>query len=120
MEDILVPIGICAIFFGCIYKLFELIVGRKERLMLIEKLRPEQLSNGRAGHLKFSTFYTTLRTGCLMLGIGLGIIAGYCFAPHTHSEESAIIYAASILIGGGIGLIAAFLVELIQNKKGEA
>ena len=56
MEDILVPIGVLAIIFGCIYKLFELFVGRKERIMLIEKLQPEQLSHGVAGHLKFSTY----------------------------------------------------------------
>ena len=112
MEDILVPIGVLAIIFGCIYKLFELFVGRKERIMLIEKLQPEQLSHGVAGHLKFSTYFTTLRTGCLLLGIGLGLIAGYCLDPHI-----SIIYAASILIGGGLGLIASFLVELKQNKK---
>ena len=82
MEDILVPIGVLAIIFGCIYKLFELFVGRKERIMLIEKLQPEQLSHGVAGHLKFSTYFTTLRTGCLLLGIGLGLITGYCLDPH--------------------------------------
>ena len=119
MEDILVPIGVLAIIFGCIYKLFELFVGRKERIMLIEKLQPEQLSHGVAGHLKFSTYFTTLRTGCLMLGIGLGLVAGYCIDPQTIYEVSSIIYAASVLIGGGLGLIAAFLTELKLNKKKE-
>ena len=123
MEDIfltvVLPLGIFAIVFGCIYKVFELIIGRKERTMLIEKLQPEQLSHGVAGHLKAPSFYTTLRTGCLVLGIGLGLIAGYCFDPHTSYEESSIIYAASTLIGGGIGLISAFLVELKLNKKKE-
>lgn len=119
MEDILVPIGVLAIIFGCVYKLFELFVGRKERIMLIEKLQPEQLSHGVAGHLKFSTYFTTLRTGRLMLGIGLGLVAGYCIDPQTSYESSSIIYAASVLIGGGLGLIAAFLTELKLNKKKE-
>lgn len=116
---VVLPLGIFAIVFGCIYKVFELIIGRKERTMLIEKLQPEQLSHGVAGHLQAPSFYTTLRSGCLMVGIGLGTLIGYCFDSYNSWEDSSIIYAASILICGGVGLISAFLVELKLNKKKE-
>ena len=131
MEELMVIANV-AIVFGVIYKLFELFVGRKERMMLIEKLPPEMLNKGTDGHLKLKAlgFSNALRYGCLFLGIGLGLITGYCIICNTlpeyfsnggrHANETAsIIYAASVLIGGGVGLIAAFLVELKLNKKKE-
>lgn len=62
-----------AIVFGVIYKLFELFVGRKERMMLIEKLPIEVLTDDSRKirdfpllNLKgtvFPTFSTSLRLG---------------------------------------------------------
>ena len=39
MEELMVVANV-AIIFGVVYKLFELFVGKKERMMLIEKLSP--------------------------------------------------------------------------------
>ena len=49
MEE-LMQVATVAIVFGVIYKLFELFVGRKERIMIIEKLgdklTPDTFKNG--------------------------------------------------------------------------
>ena len=130
MEELMVIANV-AIVFGVIYKLFELFVGRKERMMLIEKLPPEMLDKVKMKFpksLSFSGSFLALRAGCLLLGLGIGLISGYCivyntqsayFTNYSHhiSETVSLIYAASILIGGGLGLISAFLVELKLNKK---
>lgn len=44
MEELMIVANV-AIVFGVIYKLFELFVGRKERMMLIEKLPVETLTD---------------------------------------------------------------------------
>lgn len=44
MEQLMITVNV-AIVFGVIYKLFELFVGRKERMMLIEKLPIEALTD---------------------------------------------------------------------------
>ena len=44
MEQLMITVNV-AIVFGVIYKLFELFVGRKERMMLIEKLPIEVLTD---------------------------------------------------------------------------
>ena len=43
MEELMVVANV-AIIFGVVYKLFELFVGKKERMMLIEKLSSEVLA----------------------------------------------------------------------------
>lgn len=130
MEELMIVANV-AIVFGVFYKLFELYARRKERIMLIEKLPPEMLGGQSDGGLKFnpsSSLFTALRLGCLFLGVGLGLIAGYCIVCNTlpgyFSGEGynvcdtvSVIYGASVLIGGGIGLIAAFLIELKIGKK---
>ena len=49
MEELMIVANV-AIVFGVIYKLFELFAGRRERMMLIEKmgdkLTPETFKNG--------------------------------------------------------------------------
>lgn len=130
MEELMVVANV-AIVFGVFYKLFELYARRKERIMLIEKLPPEMLGGKMGDDLKVSlssSLFTALRLGCLFLGVGLGLIAGYCIVRNTLSEyfspggfrfndTASVIYGASVLIGGGIGLITAFLIELKIGKK---
>lgn len=45
MEELMIVANV-AIIFGVVYKLFELFVGKKERMMLIEKLSSEELMKG--------------------------------------------------------------------------
>jgi hypothetical protein len=79
MEFIYVPIVVAIITAG-IYGLFELIIRRKERLTIIEKigdkLDPSML-RGRMALPSYSNLprvsYGALKAGCLIAGIGLGL-----------------------------------------------
>ena len=70
-----------------------------------------------------SMSFSALKFGCLFMGIGLGLLVA--FAIHYNFQDfvdkewriESLIYGASVLIFGGIGLLIAFLVELNINKK---
>lgn len=118
-----------AVVFGTIYKLFELFVGRKERLMLIDKLSENSLTDGKFKGLNMSSSYSALRFGCLLLGLGFGILMGYIIVCNSLPdyfmndvnirvrETVSVIYGASTLLGGGIGMLAAFIIEVFISKK---
>ena len=135
LESIMVVL-VCAIFVVGFLKLFELFVCKKERLAIIEKmgdkLTPDMLQS------KFSIFstgnisFSALKGGCLLMGLGLGLLIGYLICSTTLQgyaeigtdyfnrnlrETSSIIYGACILLFGGLGLLTAFLVELKINKN---
>lgn len=117
-----------------IYKLFELFVGRKERLSIIEKLSENKLDASMLGN-KFNfpvtsspVSFSGLKLGSLLLGMGLGILVGYiiCAAtiPDYFSDHSwriddltSLIYGSSVLFFGGLALIIAFVVELKITRK---
>lgn len=122
MKELMVVANV-AIVFGMIYKIFELYVRRKERIMLIEKLG-ERL-NTDIRHIfptKFS--FGGLRLGCLMIGLGIGLLVGYSIVYETNpeyrgykiSETISLIYGASMLLGGGIGLLISYVIEVNQRK----
>ena len=88
MDFISAPLVVGMITLG-IYKFFELLVCRRERLNIIEKIDPGALvdylknvrlglplnspaSNSRSG---FSSW--ALRLGCLLAGLGLGLLVAY-------------------------------------------
>lgn len=121
-----------------IYKLFELFVGKKERLALIEKLgdKLDPSMGGEKFHLPagFSLFpasrmsFSSLKLGSLLFGMGIGLLIGYIICASTipdyysdHNwritEMSSLIYGASVLLFGGLSLIIAFVVELIIVRK---
>ena len=133
MNELMIVANV-AIIFGVIYKLFELFARRKERMMLIEKLEnlsaenlPDKLSMLTSG----SSSAGALRLGCLLLGVGLGLLVGYAIAynavpGYMQIGEAAwdminavsIIYGASTLLGGGLGLVVSYIIELkLQQKK---
>lgn len=127
-----------------IYKLFELFVGKKERLTMIEKLGdkldPSMLGNRLSLPLPVGTpfmssspiSFSALKFGCLLLGMGLGLLTGYIICATTvpdyfternwrMSELTSLIYGANVLLFGGLGLVVAFIVELkISQKNGSA
>lgn len=134
MDWIMIPLN-CLIVFGAIYKVVELFVRKRERLMLISKLT--EISNVDFKGIKFYSSgnkFTALRVGCLMLGVGLGFLIGFFLnfvITEGNYEEfcnwqyydkvGGIIYVACICIFGGIGLLVSYCterkVENSENKK---
>ena len=135
MDFIMVPV-VCGIFVLGFYKLFELFVCKKERLLIIEKMgekfTPEMLGNkinlSSVGNASFSA----LKFGCLFVGLGLGLLVAYLICTTTlegYAEMSSerfnwnlretisVIYGACVLLFGGVGLLASFLIELKISKK---
>lgn len=127
MNELMIVANV-AIVFGVIYKLFELFVGRKERMMIIEKLgdklTPDTFKNGifyRTGLFSFGG----LRMGCLMIGLGVGLLVGYGIISATQYsyfdgnrpyEVTSVVYGACVLLGGGTGLVISYLIEKKQRE----
>lgn len=132
MDWIMIPLN-CAIVFGCIYKVIELFVHKRERLMLISKIT--ELSNIDFKGINFYSSgnkFTALRVGWLMLGIGLGFLVGFFFNFVTadgkldkfyewqfYEKVGGIIYIACICVFGGIGLLISYLAERKAEKPEE-
>lgn len=126
MDWITAPL-ICAVVFGCIYKVVELFVHKRERLMLINKLT--EISNvDFKGISLYSSGnkFTGLRIGWLMLGVGCGFLFGFFInlmvtggqyaydfdkVWHYHRVVGGIVYVACICICGGIGLLLSYRAE---------
>ena len=123
---------IVAIIFGVIYKLFELYVKRKERIMLIERmsepLPPDAVKEKPFSDSQFplkTSFarFTSLRVGCLLTGLGVGLLAGffilYAIRDTTFIDGNALstVYGACVLLGGGISLLVSYMIEQKQLHK---
>ena len=132
LDFIMVPAIFGIVTLG-IYKLFELFVCKKERLLIIEKMGEKFTPDMLEHKINFSSVgkfsSTALKFGCLFMGLGLGLLIGYLICSTTLEgyaemesfnrsmrETVSIIYGACILLFGGIGLLTAFLVELKINK----
>ena len=134
LEAIMVP-AVCGMFIFGFLKLFELFVCKKERLLIIEKMGDKFTPDMLEHKINFSSVgkfsSTALKFGCLLMGLGLGLLIGYLICSTTLEgytnlgdmritynmrETVSIIYGGCILIFGGIGLLTAFLVELKINK----
>jgi len=123
---------IVAIVFIVIYRVFELFVRRNERITMIEKLG--KLSDGNV-KLNLPSFESSngnraLRISLLLIGIGIGLLVGYGFefgatggnlsafsGNWDFQNKMSVIYFASVAIFGGIGLLAAYLIEQKQKPK---
>ena len=126
LDFIMVPAIFGIVTLG-IYKLFELFVCKKERLLIIEKMgekfTPEMLEHkiNFSSIGKFSS--TALKFGCLFMGIGLGLLTAFIIHYNCYEffdKEWRIcttMYGACVLIFGGLGLLIAFLIELNINKN---
>ena len=136
MDFILVPLVVGIITLG-IYKLFELFVCKKERIIMIEKLGDKLSMGDISSKLSFNVNYSrsrftfsSLKGGCLMIGIGLGLLIAFfiCCAAFPNystgrdaawnvSQQASLVSGACVLFFGGIGLLSAFLIEMNIHKK---
>jgi hypothetical protein len=138
LQFITIPLVVGIITLG-IYKLFELFARRKERLLIIEKLGDKldssmiEIKHSLPLKLEGLQKFGTLKIACFLLGIGIGLLIGYFICLNTvvgfnyenmsrNADESVgVIYGASVLLFGGLGLLIAFLVEMkyLKNPKSE-
>ena len=134
MEFISIPLVVAIVTMG-IYKLFELIIRKKERLTIIEKMGekfdPSMIASQFSFEMKSfgGSAFNTLKIACLLLGVGLGLLVGFFIAINTigfyldndnnwqYNQTVSVIYGASVLLFGGLGLLVAFLIEMKNSKK---
>ena len=127
MDFIMVPLIVGIVCAG-IYGLFELFVRKKERLAIIEKIGDKLEPSAfdvKIGLPRLATnfSFSSLKTGCLLAGIGLGLLVGFIisvsltdFNLDGRRELISTVYGASVLLFGGIGLIIAFVIDLKLSK----
>ena len=128
MDWIMIPLNF-AIVFGGIYKVIELFVHKRERLILISKITELKNIDFKGISLYSSGGkYTALRIGWLLTGIGFGFLLGFCinmwatygdysfradedFVYRYSNRVGGIVYVASVCICGGIGLLMSYRAE---------
>jgi len=136
MDFITIPLVVGMITLG-IYKLFELFVRKAERLRIIEKVGEKFDASMIENRFSFPSFpsvkmgsFGALKAGCLIMGIGLGLLIGYVICANSMAyytsggdaswnlrELAAIVYGACTLLFGGLGLIIAFVIEIQLTKE---
>lgn len=129
LDGLFVTACIGIVVFG-IYKLFDLFVGKKERMMLIEKMSPEALQNARSWlYGRRPVTFMVLRLSLLLLGLGVGFMVGlhvmmnilpeYYMQVHDLNVRGigSLVYTSCALVGGGLGLLIAFLIEQLCKPK---
>ena len=97
MDFISIPLVVGIICYG-IYSLFELFVHKKERLMIIEKLSEKVDWTVLDGKLQLPSFaqkrvsFSALKIGCLMAGLGLGLLIGVGIVVRWSGTDPGICY----------------------------
>jgi len=129
MDFIAIPLIVWICVSG-VYGLFELFARRGERKAIIEKMGDKLDSSLLVGkfsmpNLSFKSF-SSLKIGCLMVGLGLGLLVGLFismifdnagFERWRLESLTGVAYCASVLLFGGIGLLVSFIIENKMNKK---
>ena len=134
MDFISIPLVVGIITYG-IFRLFDLFVRKKERLAIIEKIGekfdPSMVENKFSSPMASTgnSTFSTLKIACLLLGVGLGLLVGYfiCLGSiagyntmelrNNANEISGVVYGATVLLFGGLGLLVAFVIEMKYLKK---
>lgn len=138
MEFIVAPLIVWICVSG-VYNLFELFARRKERMAIIEKLSEksdvsflvEKLNRKNGLSNPVSTSFNSLKIGCLLVGLGLGLLVGLIITTnlvhngynmHDHQEREIFggAYGASVLLFGGLGLLISFLIEIKLKNNNKA
>lgn len=127
----LTPIFICGIFVLGFYKLIELCVRRRERIMLIEKLEGDALNEFiRNGGLPTGSSrnnigirYGILHFAAALLGLGTGLVFTFIVLsqkvvdmPYFYRNACS---GGSVLLFTGLALIISFIIEYRLTQKKE-
>ena len=139
MEEFFVAFG-CVFVSFLIYKWFELIILKKERLNIVSRLEGEHLleyakrlpigikSGGvkQEGETIVKSAQTppygkVLRWGLLMLGIGIGLVFACVFISDNDFQYGMSDWAlvGCVALCGGLGLVISFIIEHNLFKKEE-
>ena len=143
MEEFFAAVG-CVFVAFLIYKWFELIVLKKERLMIVERLESSNLleyakrlpigvksggvSQEEGGTHIVHPIGKVLRWGLLAIGIGAGFLTAFEFvdgteyvlgADYYRENISNFVIAGWILLCGGVSLVLSFIIEYFLFKREE-
>ena len=130
----LTPIIIVPTIMYFVYKIFEALIRRKERMMLVEKIEMLQPHSLQSYDYLPNRRFSALRFGLLLVGIGLGLITAWVLslsvlnvvASHKQSlgnefyrfrDMYGVIYLAAPAFFGGIGLFISYLLEKRADKS---
>jgi F0F1-type ATP synthase membrane subunit c/vacuolar-type H+-ATPase subunit K len=109
METLIAFIALFATVFGIMYVFYN--TRNKERLALIEKGADASLFNTGKERNLFGWGKLSLKLGMLLIGIGLGIIAGAIFESAGVFPDEAAGYFSMIFVFGGLALVLFYLIE---------
>jgi hypothetical protein len=116
-----------------IYKLFELFVKKRERIMMMEKFSFLYENKELPDTIRISPVFSNqssvswpLRISLLLIGVGLGCLFAFftqyaLFDINDNNwkarELEAVVMFSFIAIFGGLGLLAAYLIEAKKERK---
>lgn len=134
LDFIMIPLIIGITTLG-VYGIFELLVHRKERIILFEKMSGI-IDPSSMPHLPSfqKRRFGALKAAGLIMGIGFGLLIGFFIAQvvipeydirylgnweYTRRYDMLVsaVYGASVLLMGGLGLIISFFIEIKLDKK---
>jgi hypothetical protein len=110
----------------------ELYARRNERMAIIEKFGdkfdPSLLNSISAGFRgsNMGRSFSSLKIGCLLFGVGLGLLVGLMIATalisdgydHDHDRDLFMTaYTSAFLLFGGLGLLTSFLIETRMKNR---
>lgn len=120
------------IVFGFIYLIFDLIIRRQERRMMIDKMAESTtdisryLPRGPRNGISSNGWF---HIGCAFVGIGIGMVTAFfvcvgIFPGYTsldnfpfNDEAVGAIYTAFVCMFGGLGLVIAYIIDNRKNDK---
>jgi hypothetical protein len=107
---VLIPFAFFALVFGSLY--VHLTTRNKERLALIEKGADPELFKAKP---ELGTGHRNIKAGLFLIGIAIGILAGYFLAEGGMQETPA--YFSMIFLFGGIALVISHYLEKKNQEK---
>jgi len=103
-------IAFFAMIFGIMYLFYT--TRNKERMALIEKGADASLFNTGKTHVPWLNWGKfALKTGMLLIGVGLGIIAGAILDSVEAFPDPEAGYFSMIFIFGGLALVIFYLID---------